>query len=398
MFARDDQHSPPDNNGHGPPWLTPVQASVSSDSASPATATSSASNADEATGGILSSTELASVTSQFTSASNPTTFATQLSFGDSVISLSVPSTSPTSSTSVTNDQSLSSAALAAESTQYWPYAVYGSSYGSPQASLTQTDQAWGPLSDGSVPTQSGIVSSSDSSATQTALQPGYQSSDHSNRHSFNGTILAAIVIPVMFLLLIGIVVVVCLRRRRHAKGVLFGPVTEIREKMFFKRASSDVPIPETRQVSPPQPHLITSPQNNTYFTGLDTMSLMSAEPRERSSEDPPPPYWSSSERAGRSVSMSSAATSIARPLPALLDVRSPPLNSEPLLVPERSPFDDPPGNVSRTSSSRSITSTLYSSNASLIEARPAKRSMSGAQLVGQDEVSPFADPDSNHDS
>lgn len=79
-----------------------------------------------------------------------------------------------------------------------------------------------------------------------------------------------------------------------------------------------------------------------------------------------------------------------------------------------SPFEDPDAAtgylaasgvfataVTRTPSARSITSTLYSSNASVISARPARRSVGGAYMVegmqGGDERSPFADPESDEE-
>lgn len=89
-------------------------------------------------------------------------------------------------------------------------------------------------------------------------------------------------------------------------------------------------------------------------------------------------------------------------------------------VASRSPFDDPdPDTVSleqgetgndwrselvspisrpttaRTGSQRSITSTLYSSNASVREARPARLSVGGISMIqgaAMEEGSPFADP------
>lgn len=178
-------------------------------------------------------------------------------------------------------------------------------------------------------------------------------------------------------------------------------MTEVREKIFAKRESTDATSVGVRQVGPPQPHLITSPQNNTYFTGLDTMSMLSAEPQERFSDsDPPPPYWpSGGAAAARSISMRSAVSAISAPRPAFLSLATPVSPLESQAVSEESPFADPPAAVRRTHSSRSITSTLYSSNASVIEARPARRSVGGANMVGHDENgrSPFADPDPDLD-
>lgn len=51
--------------------------------------------------------------------------------------------------------------------------------------------------------------------------------------------------------------------------------------------------------------------------------------------------------------------------------------------------------ISRASSARSVSSTLYSSNASVVEARPARRSVGGAHMIEEVPLegrSPFADP------
>lgn len=90
-------------------------------------------------------------------------------------------------------------------------------------------------------------------------------------------------------------------------------------------------------------------------------------------------------------------SSLAAPPPVLFSPVSPvsPLDSRD--VAEVSPFDDPPAGPRRTPSARSITSTLYSSNASVVEARPARRSVGGPNMIGMDERSPFADPDSESD-
>lgn len=266
-------------------------------------------------------------------------------------------------------------------------------------SYTDPPQSWNPWGGGgslSFPTPA----STDTATTEPTPYPDGQPTDH-NRHTFNGAILAGIVVPIVMLLLLGIGLLLFLRRRRRNRGTPFKPITEAKEGIFTKKTSSDVPTVEVHEAIPPQPHLIMSPMNNTYFTGLDTMSIMSAEPgaHARASEEPPPPYWPRSETSARSASVRSAVSSIRPPQHALFSHQRPvsPLREHEAEA-ERSPFDDAAiAAMSRADSSRSFTSTLYSSNASLVEARPARRSVVGAHFVGQDERSPFADPESDDD-
>ena len=112
---------------------------------------------------------------------------------------------------------------------------------------------------------------------------------------------------------------------------------------------------------------MTSSQNNAYYTGLDTSSLGSrggsGEYQPRASYEPPPP-------------------------PYVHDA-SPPPPCEGMRIP--SPFDDPEhdhGIVDGmlfprrdSASNRSVSSTLYSDSASVHEAREARRSLGGAQMI-----------------
>ncbi|KAL1296643.1 hypothetical protein AAFC00_000126 [Neodothiora populina] len=231
-----------------------------------------------------------------------------------------------------------------------------------------------------------------STAQASAIPNG--SSITSNRHAFDGAILAAIIVPIVAVLAVGLALLLCIRRRRRARAATLKPITEGRAEVFTKRSPSAATSVEVRQVTPPQPHLITSPQNTTYYTGLETMSMMSAEPAAPTNDDPPPPYRTRSDATPRPASVRSADTAVSHFQPALHAFERPlsPLDSS--IVAERSPFDDPPSPMRSNSMSRSITSTLYSSNASLVEARPMRTSVGGPFMVDMDVRSPFADPES----
>ena len=144
----------------------------------------------------------------------------------------------------------------------------------------------------------------------------------------------------------------------------------LKEKLgSFRRRPKPPPPPPATVTEPP---ILTSEQNNAYYTGLDTSSLGSrgdsGEYQPRASYEPPPPPY------------------IREPSPqAMQEMRT------------RSPFDDPPHNHSiadsmhlapferpdtpHSTSTHSVTSTQYSDDASVHEAKEARRSIGGAQIV-----------------
>ncbi|CAD0114903.1 unnamed protein product [Aureobasidium uvarum] len=249
-----------------------------------------------------------------------------------------------------------------------------------------------------------------------SLTPGLDIQDKAH-HGPNTTLIAGVVVPIVIILAGGLVALTCLRRRRKRATVTnngdasvtdaAAPVSII-EKVAGKKVSADVHRPtQTTMLSPideataaPQlPQLvITSSQNATYFTGLDTFSVHSA----ATTEDPPPPYrarsmlsHTSSERRQPSIVTQSAALAPISPVSPVSPI-SP-------MAHLASPFSDANAiAVARSPSQRSFASTLYSSNASVYEARPARRSMGPAEYVvsrrssTDDQVrvrSPFEDPE-----
>lgn len=170
---------------------------------------------------------------------------------------------------------------------------------------------------------------------------------------------------------------------------------------------------------------ITALRNPTYFTGLDTDAVsershvsqtnLYAYPR-ASGEEPPPPY------RPRSVALPAAVArqGSRETLPgdgerrvSMLMVMNPSASTGSF---DTSPFADPEGEevdgaiagVSdgmrygegaqpasrRTPSNRSFTSTLYSSNASVRSARPARLSIASAHVLDRPSVEdPFRDPE-----
>ena len=215
--------------------------------------------------------------------------------------------------------------------------------------------------------------------------------------------------PIVILLVSGLVFLTCLRRRRRRAATTTTPVVgneaatkdpvgapAMVEKVSEKKVDSNAPPPTlvTTMLSPiaeamatPQhPQLvITSPQNPTYFTGLDTFSVHSA----ATSEDPPPPY--------RARSMLSH-TSSERRQPSIVTNYAPHGPVSPISPVSHNNAVD----IARSPSQRSFASTLYSSNASVYEARPARRSTGPAEYVisrrssTEDDIrvrSPFEDPE-----
>ncbi|KAH0371808.1 hypothetical protein KCU65_g1617, partial [Aureobasidium melanogenum] len=256
--------------------------------------------------------------------------------------------------------------------------------------------------------------SSESSAA--TLEPGLNIQEKAH-HGPNATLIAGVVVPIVVLLASGLVALTCLRRRRRravAPGTdnavvsdAVGPVAMV-EKVAGKKISADgrrpvqttilSPIDEAT-VAPQLPQLVlTSTQNATYFTGLDTFSIHSA----ATNEDPPPPYrarsmlsHTSSERWQPSIATQGAALAPVSPIS--------PISPASPVAHLASPFSDANAiAIARSPSQRSFASTLYSSNASVYEARPARRSTGPAEYVisrrssTDDQIrvrSPFDDPE-----
>ncbi|CAD0089769.1 unnamed protein product [Aureobasidium vineae] len=255
-----------------------------------------------------------------------------------------------------------------------------------------------------------------SETSPASLTPGLNIQNKAH-HGPNTTLIAGVVVPIVIILAGGLVALTCLRRRRKRATVTHNedasvidaaaPVSMV-EKVAGKKPSTDVHRPnQTTVLSPideamaaPQlPQLvITSSQNATYFTGLDTFSVHSA----ATTEDPPPPYrarsmlsHTSSERRQPSIVTQSAALAPISPVSPVSPI-SP-------VAHLASPFSDANAiAVARSPSQRSFASTLYSSNASVYEARPARRSTGPAEYVvsrrlsTDDQIrvrSPFEDPE-----
>ena len=193
--------------------------------------------------------------------------------------------------------------------------------------------------------------------------------DH-DHHLTNGALAAAIAVPVLTVLSVIVLLFFCLRRRTTSslEGEPAMPAAAgIKEKLgSFRRRPKPPPPPPAAATEPP---ILTSEQNNAYYTGLDTSSLGSrgdsGEYQPRASYEPPPPPY----------------------------IREP----SPQEMRTRSPFDDPPHNHSiadsmrlapferpdtpHSTSTHSVTSTQYSDDASVHEAKEARRSIGGAQIV-----------------
>lgn len=192
---------------------------------------------------------------------------------------------------------------------------------------------------------------------------------HPHKDLTNAALAAAVVVPILTVFSAIVLILLCLRRRRQNPSPEHTPMVAaagIKEKLGSFRRRRDPPPP------PPvsEPPVLTSQHNNAYLTGLDTSSIGSrgdsGEYQVRASYEPPPPY-------------------IREPSPPSVDARA------------RSPFEDPPedqrlandiylaainrSGTPRSTSNVSVSSTLYSDNVSVHEAREARRSIGGAQIV-----------------
>lgn len=281
-------------------------------------------------------------------------------------------------------------------------------------SMSWTQPAWRPGWHSYVPSYINTATPSETSAASLVPVLNTQEKAH---HGPNTTVIAGVVIPIVILLASGLVALTCLRRRRKrvitpesdnaAVSIVVRPVPVV-EKVAGKKISTDAHRPTLTTIlspideataAPQLPQLVlTSSQNATYFTGLDTFSVHSA----ATSEDPPPPYrarsmlsHTSSERRQPSIATQSAALAPVSPTSPISPV-SP-------VAHLASPFSDANAiAVARSPSQRSFASTLYSSNASVYEARPARRSTGPAEYVisrrssADDQMrvrSPFEDPE-----
>lgn len=256
-------------------------------------------------------------------------------------------------------------------------------------SYSWTQPAWRPGWRSYAPSYISTATASDTSVASLNPGPDTQGKAH---HGPNTTIIAGVVIPIVILLVSGLIALTCLRRRRKraaisgARGVAVAGVVEpiaMAEKVAEKKPVPGVhhmahttilsPIDEAT-AAPQLPQLvITSSQNASYFTGLDTFSVHSA----ATSEDPPPPYrarsmlsHTSSEQRQPSIVQTAALAPVS------------PISPVSPVAHLASPFSDANAiSITRSPSQRSFASTLYSSNASVYEARPARRSTGPAQYV-----------------
>ncbi|KAG9840647.1 hypothetical protein KCU98_g2983, partial [Aureobasidium melanogenum] len=337
--------------------------------------------------------------------------ATDLVFGATTATLenSVTATTPTTSAVDNTAQSLTSSGTSTSQTTMQTTATP-----SMTTSISWTQPAWRPGWHSYNPSYISTATPSETSAA--TLAPGLNIQEKAH-HGPNATIIAGVVVPIVILLASGLVALTCLRRRRRravtpgsdnaAVSDAVGPVAMV-EKVAGKKISADghrpvqtttlSPIDETT-AAPQLPQLVlTSSQNATYFTGLDTFSVHSA----ATNEDPPPPYrarsmlsHTSSQRRQPSIATQGAALAPVSPISPI----SPPSP----VAHFASPFSDANAiAVARSPSQRSFASTLYSSNASVYEARPARRSTGPAEYIisrrsstdDQTRVrSPFEDPE-----
>lgn len=255
-----------------------------------------------------------------------------------------------------------------------------------------------------------------SSTDAASLNPNLES----QRKSHDGpsaAVIAGVVVPIVLILMGGLVFLSCIRKRRRQRAAVVNPgpasgaeATGMIEKVASKKVTSDLPPPtlmtttlspiDEAMATPQRPQLvITSPQNPTYFSGLDTFSVHSA----TTTEDPPPPYRARSvlsHRSSEQHTRAGATSSI--PLSPISPI-SPASPTSHLA----SPFSDANAvNVVRSPSQRSFASTLYSSNASVYEARPARLSTGPAECLVSNRLSgdeqsrvrsPFEDPEDESD-
>ncbi|KAH0355941.1 hypothetical protein KCU83_g1464, partial [Aureobasidium melanogenum] len=320
-----------------------------------------------------------------------------------------PTTTPTTSAVDNTAQSLTSSDISTSQTT-----IQTTTTPSMTTSISWTQPAWRPGWHSYSPSYISTATLSETSAA--SLAPGLNIQEKAH-HGPNTTIIAGVVVPIVILLASGLVALTCLRRRRRRavtpgsdNAAVFDAVRPVAmvEKVAGKKISADghrpvqttmlSPIDETT-AAPQLPQLVlTSTQNATYFTGLDTFSIHSA----ATNEDPPPPYrarsmlsHTSSERRQPSIATPGAALA---PVSSILPIS--PVSPVARLA---SPFSDANAiAIARSPSQRSFASTLYSSNASVYEARPARRSTGPAEYVisrrsstdDQTRVrSPFEDPE-----
>ena len=131
-------------------------------------------------------------------------------------------------------------------------------------------------------------SSSLSSSTSSAM-------DQQKPTLQNGTLAAAIILPVLAFLSAITLIGCCLRRRSSRNRGSPNPThitpAAMKEKLGSFRRSQNPPPPPS---PPAEPHILTTEMNNAYFTGLDTSSFgsrgTSGEYQPRTSDEPPPPY------------------------------------------------------------------------------------------------------------
>jgi len=310
--------------------------------------------------------------------------ATALAFGPTTATLGNGAKTTTSGSVAASQTQTSNAVPTTES------AIQSSITPSMTTSYSWTQPAWRPGWHSYAPSYINTATSP-SETSATSLTPALSTQEKAH-HGPNTTIIAAIVIPIVILLASGLVALTCLRKRRK-RAVMCGtgdaavvgvaePIV-MAEKIAEKKPSSNIhhttrstmlsPIDEA-SAAPQLPQLvITSSQNATYFTGLDTFSVHST----ATSEDPPPPYrarsmlsHTSSERRQPSIVQTAALAPVS------------PISPVSPLAHLASPFSDNNAiSVSRSPSQKSFASTLYSSNASVYEARPARRSTGPAEYV-----------------
>ncbi|KAG9637793.1 hypothetical protein KCV04_g7138, partial [Aureobasidium melanogenum] len=196
-------------------------------------------------------------------------------------------TTPTTSAVDNTAQSLTSSDISTSQTTMQTTAAP-----SMTTSISWTQPAWRPGWHSYNPSYISTATPSETSAA--SLTPGLNIQEKAH-HGPNATIIAGVVVPIVILLASGLVALTCLRRRRRravtpgsdnaAVSDAVRPVAMV-EKVAGKKISADghrpvqttmlSPIDETT-AAPQLPQLVlTSTQNATYFTGLDTFSIHSA--------------------------------------------------------------------------------------------------------------------------
>lgn len=189
---------------------------------------------------------------------------------------------------------------------------------------------------------------------------------HPDKSLTVGALAAAIVIPILTLCSAIAFLYLCLRRRKQNAQVVDAPVVAgavMKEKLGGFSRQRELPSPS----SPAEPPVLTSEENNAYYTGLDTSSFgsrpNSGDYQIRGSYEPPPPYFR-------------------EPSPPPVDGRA------------RSPFEDPPDHQRFTEDSY-LAAFSGEGRSSTGEARVA-RSISVLSGEGSRRVSdPFVSPDAS---